>query len=62
MFHRTISAEIEELALGYPVITIIGPRQSGKTTLSKQVFPKKPYANLENPETRAFALQDLKHF
>lgn len=42
----------------YPVVTITGPRQSGKTTLARAAFADKPYANLENPVTREFAEQD----
>ncbi len=42
----------------YPVITITGPRQSGKTTLARHTFAGKPYANLENPVTRQFAEED----
>lgn len=42
----------------YPIVTITGPRQSGKTTLAKATFPDKPYANLEHPVTRQFALED----
>jgi len=42
----------------YPVVTITGPRQSGKTTLARATFADKPYANLENPVTRQFAQED----
>ena len=45
-----------------PVISITGPRQSGKTTLCKQLFPDYFYANLEHPETRTFALEDPNRF
>ena len=34
---------------GYPVVTLVGPRQSGKTTLARALFSEKPYFNLENP-------------
>lgn len=49
-------------ATQYPVITVTGPRQSGKTTLCQQAFPDKPYANLERPDTRDFARSDPKGF
>ena len=42
----------------YPVITITGPRQRGKTTLAKSCFPHLPYKNLEHLETRQFAMED----
>ncbi|RZD15264.1 MAG: hypothetical protein EVJ47_03060 [Candidatus Acidulodesulfobacterium ferriphilum] len=51
-----------KLANQYPVVTITGPRQSGKTTLIKHVFPDKKYANLETPDIRQFALADPKGF
>ena len=38
-------------------MAVIGPRQSGKTTLVKLVFPDKPYFSLENPDIRRFALE-----
>lgn len=46
----------------YPVITITGPRQSGKTTLARDSFPHLPYKNLEHPETRQFAREDPVKF
>jgi predicted AAA+ superfamily ATPase len=61
---------IERQALGvllqratlYPVVTVLGPRQSGKTTLCRMAFPDKPYVNLEQPDVREFAQQDPKAF
>jgi predicted AAA+ superfamily ATPase len=41
MFKRTIELELLDLSAGYPVITVLGPRQSGKTTLVKKVFKEK---------------------
>ncbi len=46
------------MAATYPVVTITGPRQSGKTTLAKAVFTELPYVNLEHPVTRNFAKND----
>ncbi|WP_245619862.1 ATP-binding protein [Desulfobacter vibrioformis] len=46
----------------YPVVTITGPRQSGKTTLTKMIFPDKPYVSLESIEERDFAQNDAKGF
>ena len=46
----------------YPIVTILGPRQSGKTTLVRAVLPNYQYVNLENPETRQFATDDPKAF
>lgn len=49
-------------ATHYPVVTVLGPRQSGKTTLCQMAFPDKPYVNLEQPDVREFAQQDPKAF
>jgi len=46
----------------YPVVTVLGPRQSGKTTLVRSVFPDHGYCNLEDPELRTLATQDPKEF
>lgn len=62
MFERDIEKEIEQLAAGYPVVTVIGPRQSGKTTLVRHAFPYKPYANLESLDSRKLALEDPRSF
>ncbi|MDE3213051.1 MAG: AAA family ATPase [Bacteroidota bacterium] len=40
----------------------MGPRESGKTTLVKDLFKEKPYVSLENPENRKSALEDLRGF
>lgn len=62
MFTRTITPTLTSLATEFPVVTITGPRQSGKTTLCRATFPDKPYINLEQPETRRFALEDPRGF
>jgi uncharacterized protein len=46
----------------YPVVTVLGPRQSGKTTLCRMVFREKPYVNLEQPDVREFAQEDPRAF
>lgn len=58
LYQREISSEILRLAEGYPIVTILGPRQSGKTTLAKMIFPHKPYVNLEAPHVRSLAIND----
>ncbi len=58
MIKRAIEAHVKECFSVYPVVTITGPRQSGKTTLAKHCFPDLPYVNLEHPETRLFATED----
>ena len=62
MIHRSISATIQRLAAGFPVVVLTGPRQSGKTTLVKAIFPDKPYISLENPDFRLFANEDPRGF
>ena len=59
---RTALATLHRLAKGFPVLTLKGPRQSGKTTLAKAAFPNKPYVSLENPDQREFASADPKRF
>lgn len=46
----------------YPVVTITGPRQAGKTTLAKMAFPNMTYVNLEAPDEREFASRDPQGF
>jgi len=62
VLERTLSTKLEEDARHYPVITITGPRQSGKTTLARAAFPDHDYASLEDPELRAFAQEDPRGF
>ncbi len=57
-----MAPELLASAASYPVVTILGPRQSGKTTLSKATFPNKTYVNLEEPDIRSFAETDPRHF
>ena len=59
---RTIETELKAYSESYSVITITGPRQSGKTTLCTKVFANKPYANLESPDIRQFAIDDPRGF
>ncbi|RLD44792.1 MAG: AAA family ATPase [Bacteroidetes bacterium] len=59
---REIEKELLSLMEDYPVVTITGPRQSGKTTLAKTTFPGYNYCNLENPEIRQLAENDPNAF
>lgn len=59
---RTIQTELESLLKEYTVVTITGPRQSGKTTLARMTCPDYQYCNLEDPETRHLAITDPKGF
>ena len=62
MYQRSIAEKTKHYASQYPVVTITGPRQSGKTTLVKALFPEKPYVSLEDIENRNQAIQDPKGF
>ncbi len=62
MLKREIASEVLEMAKAYPVVTLLGPRQSGKTTLSKALFPDKAYVSLEDLDERSFAETDPKGF
>jgi len=59
---REITSSIQELIGKYPVLAITGPRQSGKTTLLKSIFPHYDYVSLENPDNRNFAETDPNGF
>lgn len=62
MLPREAATSLRQLAGWYPVVALTGPRQAGKTTLARAVFPDKPYASLEDADVRAFALSDPRRF
>ena len=62
MIQRDAEKTIRRLLRGFPIVTITGPRQSGKTTLAKAIFINKPYVSLEDPDTRLFAREDPRSF
>ena len=62
MFERHLTKVLRASAKAYPVVTVTGPRQSGKTTLVRAVFPRHRYASLEDPDTRRFATEDPRGF
>ncbi len=62
MIPRTLASKLQQLAGQFPVVTVTGPRQSGKTTLVRATFPDLPYVSLETPDTRLFAVEDPRGF
>lgn len=62
MIERAITPLLTRLAAQYPVVTLTGPRQSGKTTLARACFPGLAYVSLEDPDIRRFALEDPRGF
>ncbi|NOY76060.1 MAG: ATP-binding protein [Kiritimatiellaeota bacterium] len=62
MIEREVEGELKCLAREFRSVLIIGPRQSGKTTLAKKAFPNKPYVLLEEPDARRFATDDPRGF
>lgn len=62
MIPRTLEAALRRAAGNYPVVTLTGPRQSGKTTLARAVFPDYGYVSLETPDQREYALEDPRGF
>lgn len=62
MITRTLASKAIALAQKFPVLTITGPRQSGKTTLVKATFSSLPYVSLEDPDVRQLALTDPRGF
>ncbi|MCX5826732.1 MAG: ATP-binding protein [Deltaproteobacteria bacterium] len=62
MINRIAEETMRELLRGFPVVTLTGPRQSGKTTLARAVFNNRPYASLEEPDVRQAAKDDPRSF
>lgn len=62
MIRRAIEKKLLQDAKDYPVVTVTGPRQSGKTTLVRQAFSQYDYVSMEEPDHRIFALEDPRGF
>lgn len=62
MIKRQIQEKLIQLSKQFPVVAVVGPRQSGKTTLVKMTFKDKEFQNLEEPDTRLFAQNDPRSF
>ena len=62
MIERDIAGHLSNLFRKNPVVTVTGPRQSGKTTLCRQIFPELSHVNLEAPDEREFAESDPRGF
>jgi len=62
MIQREAEKKLIQLAKSFKVVAVIGPRQSGKTTLVKKIFHKKEYISLENPDIRIYATEDPRGF
>jgi hypothetical protein len=62
VLQRTLARTLRRLARQYPVVTLTGPRQSGKTTLVRETFPDARYVSLEDPDQRRFATEDARDF
>ncbi len=62
MIRREVESKLIKLSRQYPVVTIIGPRQSGKTTLAKKSFQSHYYCSLEDLDLREFATRDPRGF
>ncbi len=62
MLARQALPVLKEMAAGFPVLALTGPRQSGKTTLARQCFPEKPYFSFEDIEVRQRFTADPRQF
>lgn len=62
MFERELQSVLLEYAASFRAVLLVGPRQSGKTTLAQTTFPNKPYVSLENLDERNLAMDDPRGF
>lgn len=62
MIQRELEQKLREMAQKYPIVTLMGPRQSGKSTLLKATFPHYEYVSVEDPDIRLFASEDPRGF
>jgi len=62
MIERDLTPRLRAAAKAFPAVTLTGPRQSGKSTLCRALFPDHSYANLEAPDVRDFAATDPRAF
>ncbi|MBF0570219.1 MAG: ATP-binding protein [Candidatus Omnitrophica bacterium] len=62
MIKRALTPKLISISKQFASVALTGPRQSGKTTLVRETFPKKPYVLLEDPDTREFAQKDPRGF
>ena len=62
MIARIITERVKVLLTKFPIVSLTGPRQSGKTTLLKKILPHYQYVSLENPDTLEFATSDPRRF
>jgi predicted AAA+ superfamily ATPase len=59
---RTLASTLKDVSRQYPVVSLTGPRQSGKTTLARMVLSEHAYVSLEDPDLRDFARDDPRGF
>jgi len=62
MLKRTLAKRLHDALTKFPVVTVTGPRQSGKTTLVRNELKDYSYVSLETPDHRGFALEDPRGF
>lgn len=62
MIYRQLTPHLKSSSKKFPLVGLIGPRQSGKTTLAQIAFPKYQYVNLESPDLRELATKDPRSF
>lgn len=62
LINRRLANHVRKVADYYPVLSVAGPRQAGKSTMLKQIFPSYQYVSLEDPDSNAFATSDARGF
>lgn len=60
MIYRTLTEKLLALSQQFPIVGVVGPRQSGKTTLVKELFSHLPYVSLEDLDQRFLAQNDTR--
>lgn len=62
MIARVLKTKLLEMTSKFPIVTLTGPRQSGKSTLLRASFPGYQYVSLEDPDMRLLATDDPRGF
>lgn len=62
LIKRQLITHVRNAATFYPIVSVAGPRQAGKSTMLKQAFPDYQYVSMEDPDIYALATSDARGF